>query len=58
MASDGTVAAHYEYDPFGNTTASSGASAGVLPHRFSSKYLDEETGLVYYGYRYCAPEFK
>ncbi len=56
VASDGTVAAHYEYDPFGNTTASSGASAGELPHRFSSKYLDGETGLYYYGYRYFSPQ--
>ena len=55
VASDGTVAAHYEYDPFGNTTASSGVSAGVLPYRFSSKYLDGETGLLYYGYRYLLP---
>ncbi len=55
VASDGTVAAHYEYDAFGNTTASSGASAGVFPHRFSSKYVDGETGLYYYGYRYLSP---
>ncbi len=31
VASDGAIAAHYEYDPFGNTTASSGASAGSMP---------------------------
>ena len=55
VASDGAIAAHYEYDPFGNTTASSGPSAGSMPHRFSSKYLDGETGLYYYGYRYYAP---
>ena len=24
--------------------------------RFSSKYTDNETGLVYYGYRYCQPQ--
>ncbi len=55
VASDGTIAVHYEFDPFGNTTDSSGTSAGVFPHRFSSKYLDGETGLYYYGYRYYAP---
>ena len=27
-----------------------------LPFRFSTKYLDEETGLYYYGYRYYSPE--
>jgi len=26
------------------------------PFRFSSKYLDQETGLYYYGYRYYHPE--
>jgi RHS repeat-associated protein len=26
------------------------------PYRFSTKYTDGETGLVYYGYRYYAPE--
>ena len=26
------------------------------PYRFSSKYLDEESGLYYYGYRFYLPE--
>lgn len=26
------------------------------PHRFSTKYTDDKTGLVYYGYRYYNPE--
>jgi RHS repeat-associated protein len=26
------------------------------PFRFSSEYLDSETGLVYYNYRYYSPE--
>ena len=52
---DGVVQAHYEYDPFGNTVVSSGAKAADFRHRFSTKYLDTETGLYYYGYRYLDP---
>jgi len=52
---DGVVQAHYEYDPFGNTVVSSGAKAADFRHRFSTKYLDTETGLYYYGKRYYEP---
>ncbi|MDD2600934.1 MAG: RHS repeat-associated core domain-containing protein [Kiritimatiellae bacterium] len=51
----GTVVAHYEYDAFGNTSASSGDMVDDFVFRFSSKYLDAETGLYYYGYRYYDP---
>ena len=51
----GATAAHYEYDGFGNLTAATG-SATAFPHRFSTKYTDDESGLVYYGYRYYSPE--
>jgi hypothetical protein len=34
---------------------SSGDLANEFLFRFSTKYTDNETGLVYYGYRYCAP---
>jgi RHS repeat-associated protein len=51
----GATAAHYEYDGFGNLTAVTG-SANAFPHRFSTKYTDDESGLVYYGYRYYSPE--
>jgi RHS repeat-associated protein len=47
--------AHYEYDPYGNVTASSGDYAATNPFRFSTKYLDAETGLYYFGYRYYMP---
>jgi RHS repeat-associated protein len=53
---DGAVAAHYEYDPFGNTTAMSGPAADQFPFRFSTKCFDAETGLYYYGYRFYSPE--
>ena len=52
---DGSLAASYEYDPFGNTLRATGAKAAANPFRFSTKYTDDETGLVYYGYRYYAP---
>jgi len=51
----GTVAAHYEYDPFGRTTVATGPRAQDFTHRFSTKPLDTETGLYYYGYRYYDP---
>jgi len=55
-ASGGAIAAHYEYDPFGNTTLATGAKAADFSHRFSSKFLDTETALYYYGYRFLNTE--
>lgn len=52
----GNVVAHYEYSPFGSLTKTEGAYAASNPFRFSSEYFDEETGLVYYNYRYYNPE--
>jgi RHS repeat-associated protein len=51
-ANDGVITASYEYDPFGNTLKSIGEQASLCPIRFSTKYTDSETGMVYYGYRY------
>jgi len=53
---NGTIVAHYEYDAFGNTTAKTGTLADANPFRFSTKYLDTETSLYYYGYRFYSPE--
>ena len=53
---NGEVIAHYEYSPFGSLTKVTGNYAGNNPFRFSSEYFDEETGLVYYNYRYYNPE--
>ena len=39
---NGSVVAHYEYDPYGNTIAQSGDQADANPFRFSSKYWDEK----------------
>ncbi len=38
--------------PFGEVLRKTGAMAKANPFRFSSKYQDDETDLVYYGYRY------
>ena len=41
--------------PFGEPLAATGAVAAEMPFRFSTKYQDSETGLLYYGYRYYEP---
>jgi RHS repeat-associated protein len=51
----GSSLAHYEFDPYGSTTIATGTHAAANPFRFSTKYTDEETGFLYYGYRYYAP---
>ena len=47
---------HYQYDPFGNITHQKDFdTTGVVhdnPYRFSTKFTDDETGLVYYGFRF------
>ena len=56
-ASSGAIAAVYEYDPFGNFVRSEVIDSAVAdnPFRFSTKYQDDETDLLYYGYRsYCS----
>ena len=55
LDTSGVVQAHYEYDAFGNTIVSNGAKVADFSHRFSTKPLDAETGLYYYGYRYYDP---
>ena len=52
---NGTIVASYTYDPFGNTIAKQGGLSDANPFRFSSKYVDAETGLYYYGSRYYNP---
>ncbi len=56
VTTNGTIAAHYEYNPFGGTITSSGTKANDFKFRFSTKYLDDETGLYYYAYRYYSTE--
>ncbi len=46
------IAAQYDYGPFGELLTARGDYAAENPYRFSTKYVDAETGLYYYGYRY------
>ena len=48
----GSCRAVYQFGPFGELLRATGPMAMVNPFRFSTKYQDDETGLLYYGYRY------
>jgi RHS repeat-associated protein len=48
----GSIAAAYEYDAFGRTAASSGSYKDANVYRFSTKHVDVESDLYYYGYRF------
>lgn len=50
--SKGTIVAKYEYDAFGISLLTDAPSAVKNNFRFSTKYTDLETELVYYGFRY------
>ncbi len=50
--SAGTTTAAYEYGPFGEVIRSTGTISKTNPYRFSTKYQDNESDLLYYGYRY------
>jgi RHS repeat-associated protein len=55
----GGVAVAWACDAFGRTVSETvNLELGTLnlPFRFSTKYLDPETGLYYYGYRFYHPE--
>ena len=58
VSESGEVVAKYDYTPFGKlvNTFNNPNSAFRNPFLFSSEYFDEETGLVYYNYRYYNPE--
>lgn len=51
-SSDGLARAEYEYGPFGEVIRASGPIAKTNPFRFSTKFQDDESDLLYYGYRY------
>jgi len=55
-ADDGSLEATYRYDPYGCVTDSDYDEDENNPFRFSSKYTDDETDLLYYGYRYYSSE--
>lgn len=54
-AGNGSIAAQYEYGPFGELIRATGPMARTNPFRFSTKYQDDETDLIYYGYRFYHP---
>ena len=53
--STGSVNTKVEYDPYGNIIAGTPTWSLVNAFRFSSKFYDSETGLLYYGFRYYDP---
>jgi RHS repeat-associated protein len=57
IATDNGIAAHYEYDAFGKTITKQGSHADANTYRFSTKPLDVEGGLYYYGYRFYDANF-
>jgi len=54
-AADGTISARYDYGPFGELIRQTGPMSKANPIRFSTKFTDDETDLLYYGYRYYNP---
>ncbi len=52
------VVAKYLYDAFGNTLSLSGPAAYANLYRFSSKEAHQNSGLVYYLYRYYDPNLQ
>jgi len=47
--------AEYAYGPFGEKILATGSRANSNPWRYATKYLDQETGLYYFGHRYYDP---
>lgn len=55
VSEDGSVAAQFVYDPYGNVLEQEGAAADSLRIRFSTKYADSEVGVVSYLMRFYSP---
>ena len=56
-AADKSLAARYEYSPYGELLRETGLLARQNPFRFSTKFWDDESGLICYPYRYYSPSF-
>jgi RHS repeat-associated protein len=54
-AGTGATTARYDYGPFGELVRATGTMAEKNPFRFSTKYTDDESGFLYYGYRFYHP---
>ena len=55
-AADKSIVAEYHYNAFGGTLYATGAMTEAFAYRFSTKPLDTESNLYYYGYRYYTPD--
>ena len=53
---NGTLVQHLEYVPFGEVFLEENRSTWSTPFKFTSKELDAETGLYYFGARYYDPK--
>ena len=51
----GSLAAHYEYSPFGETIVATGPMAQENHFRFSTKYCDPDCNLYDFGMRWYSP---
>ena len=51
-----SVDTEFDYGPFGELIRATGEKKDAFNFRFSTKYEDTETGLLYYGYRYYNAE--
>ena len=54
--SDGEEYEHLEYTPYGETWIEEGTNLHIIGYRYTSKELDTETGLYYFGARYLDPQ--
>ena len=55
LSDSGTIAAHYEYSPFGEIAVQTGSMATTFTHRFSTKPWCAVTGFSEYEYRKYSP---
>ena len=53
---NGVKVASYTYDVFGYSLSASGSMRDTFPHRFSTKWQDNQTLLYDYGYRWYWPD--
>jgi RHS repeat-associated protein len=53
--SEGNEYEHLEYTPYGETWSEEVTNPNIITYKFTSKELDEETGLYYFGARYLDP---
>ena len=54
-ATDGSLAAEYDYDPYGGPVIERGLAVDACPFRHRTRHYDSKSWLYYYGYRYYDP---